>query len=198
MKKIVILLAAAFALAASPANADVKTVSQLPSAALPLSGAELVPLVQGGNSKQAKLSDILANLPAGEIQNSALATSSLTIAGHMVPLGGSQAIAWSDLTGTTLPSGLTIPGPTLSGTVAGAPTASGLWTFNGGATYGASSTVTFPGGGTATSSGFANLAGAEPVGLRLHLRGEAGDGRHSRQCGNRRDNADGGGIYDAD
>ena len=55
---------------------------------------------------------------SGTIPNSVLANSSITIAGHMVSLGGSQTIAASDLTNGTMGTGAVVlaTSPTIAGT----------------------------------------------------------------------------------
>jgi len=124
----------------------------------PLDGTELTEVVQAGNNRKAT-TQAIADLAipdgttgmgasvlqsaatiisptlvgtvsgAGTIPNSVLVDDSITIAGHTVPLGGSQALGASDLTNGTTGSGQvvlqtspTITSPTFSGTVAGSAT----------------------------------------------------------------------------
>lgn len=105
------------------------------------------------------------NITAGTVANAALANSSLTIAGHSVALGGTQAIACSDLSNgatgcstTTGTSGATIPllngtntwsgvQSVNSGDLALKGASSGTLTINAAAAAG-TSTLTLPGGTT--------------------------------------------------
>lgn len=72
----------------------------------------------------------------GLVTNADMANSSMTLAGHSVSLGGTQTFAASDLTNGTTGTGSIV--------LAASPAFSG--------------TVTFPGGGAASSAGFSGLA----------------------------------------
>ena len=89
---------------ASPAFAQVK-ISGLPAATVPLAGNELVPIVQGGVTK---------NVATGAIGNAGTALSGVTLSGTTV-FSGPVTATGQTITGGTL-SGATLTGGTLSGT----------------------------------------------------------------------------------
>jgi hypothetical protein len=82
-----------------PAFADQK-ISQMPDATIPFTGAEVVPLLQGGINKKTSLSQIYGNLPAGLNYPSPNLTGTPAING--IPLG-TAATANTGTAGNTLP-----------------------------------------------------------------------------------------------
>ena len=83
--------------------------------------------------------------------NNALTTSGCSNSGSGFPITiGSTSVA-SGSTTTTI-AGLTLSGPTLTGTVAGSPTASGLWTFSNSPGTGSGAVGTYFSGTPETSS----------------------------------------------
>ena len=109
--------------------ANVK-ISELPAATLPLTGSELVPIVQSGTTDQVTVT----NLTAGRTLNVAAVTATGTVSGATVTASGTVSGATVTASGTV--SGATV---TASGTVSGATvTASGTVS---GATVTASGTV---------------------------------------------------------
>lgn len=96
-------------------------ISQLPPSST-LTGVELIPVVQNGVTDQSTVAAITqfastetktltnktisgASNTLTNIGNSSLTNSSMTIAGHVVALGGTQTLAASDLTNGTTGSG---------------------------------------------------------------------------------------------
>jgi hypothetical protein len=86
---------------------------------------------------------ISGGTPNGLLYNSGGFVGNLATAASSVLVTSSGSVPGL---ATTLPSGLTIPSPTVSGTIAGSPTLSGTWNFTGTFEIGAA-TQTFPGSG---------------------------------------------------
>src|SRR5690348_9680394 len=104
------------------------------SAAAALDGTEVLPIVQAGATVKATVQNTanrvtdLTNVTNGSLANTGLAHSSMTIAGHAVSLGGTQALAAADLSNGVTGSGSVVlaTSPTLVTPALGTPASGNL------------------------------------------------------------------------
>ena len=162
-------------------------ISELPAATLPLTGSELVPIVQSGTTDQVTV----AGLTAGRTVNAAAVTATGTVSGATVTatgtVSGATVTASGTVSGTTV-SGTTVSGATVSGTTvvagagtAAAPSISPTGDSNTGLFFPAADTIAFAEGGVEAmrldASGNVGIGVTAPI-ARLHVRPSANQNFH--------------------
>ena len=100
-------------------------ISELRAATLPLTGSELVPIVQSGTTDQVTV----ANLTAGRTVSAAAVTATGTVSGVTVTasgtVSGATVTASGTVSGATVTASGTVSGATVSGTTVSGTTVSG-------------------------------------------------------------------------